>query len=1025
MPTSVNDNLVDQAIDHAISLNRFSNGAVRRVVSLLNQTDKELRAAIIEALLRLPADSFTVQRLEELLGSVRQLNLSAMMQVEAALQGEMRDLADFEAAFQVAALQDAFPEDARALIRFQRITPEQAYAAAMARPFQGGLLRDWTKSLGASRAAKVRETIRQGYVQGQTTDQIVRKIIGTKAKSYRDGVIDRSRREVESVVRTALSHTAEMAREKTIEANADLITAVRWVSTLDSRTSPQCFPSDTLALPVGDLRGISRRPWNGDLVIITTASGKKLRATPNHPVLTARGWRPMQEVEPGADVLYRVGVDVGGVSAAEDVEVPATMGAVFDALNKPAFGDVFVECTSEVDFHGDGVRGEHEINHPRTQGHLRLGIETAFGQEVAEKLLVFVTQPSFLFREGQVDEFLFGPPLIDVAPQVNTGSAKDRIKSRLADLMSAANVCGTSAITKELDKLRFVSPLGELTATDRGHNARPLQDTGNGRGRDAVVAADLSSRNAVGVVADDVVTVEREFFSGHVFNLQTGSELYIADGFVVHNCRLRDGKQYTPEDHRPIGHKVPWLQGPGRLHFNALASGTTILCSDGTKPIDAVKAGDLVLTHKGRFMPVIEARSKLSEDGIVRIVHTKSGRVIRATDDHPVLTTDGWKFVGALKIGDSLFQDAQQAAPVASFEGVVGATPEYGPALADQTDVSLQRALKLVSTNVDLYGDKEIGPCEIENGAAGLVLANPAIIKDQCLRHHLFALADALRELGRYRLGDLLADIERNAGPEHSLSCLGVEAVDLLGLLSSPHDFRAACGVVQGHSTRMSRVNIAGFLGHAPCPMVSSSFAGLPSGSVPDLDLLCPGSDSNAMISGVSGEASVCEAFLSLNVSQGHELSEVVFGNQVGVEAVSFLHDQIVAFEVQSYKGELFDLEVAEDCSYVAGCLVVSNCRSTQVPVTKSWRELGIDMDELEPSTRASMDGQVSAELTYSKWLQRQSRARQEEILGVTRAALVRDGKLPVDELYSDRGAYLTIEQLRAKYAETFKRAGL
>lgn len=729
MPTSVNDNLVDQAIDHAISLNRFSNGAVRRVVSLLNQTDKELRAAIIEALLRLPADSFTVQRLEELLGSVRQLNLSAMMQVEAALQGEMRDLADFEAAFQVAALQDAFPEDARALIRFQRITPEQAYAAAMARPFQGGLLRDWTKSLEASRAAKVRETIRQGYVQGQTTDQIVRKIIGTKAKSYRDGVIDRSRREVESVVRTALSHTAEMAREKALEANGDLITAVRWVSTLDSRTS-------------------------------------------------------------------------------------------------------------------------------------------------------------------------------------------------------------------------------EL-------------------------------------------------------------------------CRIRDGKQYTPEDHKPIGHKVPWLQGPGRLHFNALASGTTILCSDGTKPIDAVKAGDLVLTHKGRFMPVIEARSKLSEDGIVRIVHTKSGRVIRATDDHPVLTTDGWKFVGALKIGDSLFQDAQQAAPVASFEGVVGATPEYGPALADQTDVSLQRALKLVSTNVDLYGDKEIGPCEIENGAAGLVLANPAIIKDQCLRHHLFALADALRELGRYRLGDLLADIERNAGPEHSLSCLGVEAVDLPGLLSSPHDFRAACGVVQGHSTRMSRVNIAGFLGHAPCPMVSSSFAGLPSGSVPDLDLLCPGSDSNAMISGVSGEASVCEAFLSLNVSQGHELSEVVFGNQVGVEAVSFLHDQIVAFEVQSYKGELFDLEVAEDCSYVAGGLVVSNCRSTQVPVTKSWRELGIDMDELEPSTRASMDGQVSAELTYSKWLQRQSRARQEEILGVTRAALVRDGKLPVDELYSDRGAYLTIEQLRAKYAETFKRAGL
>lgn len=262
MPTSVNDNLVDQAIDHAISLNRFSNGAVRRIVSLLNQTDKELQLAIAEALLRLPADSFTVQRLETLLGSVKALNASAMRAVEAALEGEMRDLADFEAAFQVNSLQAAFPQEARAFVQFQRVTPEQAYAAAMARPFQGGLLRDWTKSLEDSRAAKVREAIRQGYVQGQTTDQIVRKIIGTKANGYRDGVIDRSRRDVESVVRTALSHTAEVAREKTIEANGDIIKAVRWVSTLDSRTSEACRVRDGKTYTPEDHKPIGHKvPW--------------------------------------------------------------------------------------------------------------------------------------------------------------------------------------------------------------------------------------------------------------------------------------------------------------------------------------------------------------------------------------------------------------------------------------------------------------------------------------------------------------------------------------------------------------------------------------------------------------------------------------------------------------------------------------------------------------------------------------------------------------------------------------------
>lgn len=39
------------------------------------------------------------------------------------------------------------------------------------------------------------------------------------------------------------------------------------------------------------------------------------------------------------------------------------------------------------------------------------------------------------------------------------------------------------------------------------------------------------------------------------------------------------------------------------------------------------------------------------------------------------------------------------------------------------------------------------------------------------------------------------------------------------------------------------------------------------------------------------------------------------------------------------------------------------NCRSTLILITKSWKELGLDMDEIPESTRASMDGQVKAGL--------------------------------------------------------------
>lgn len=92
-------------------------------------------------------------------------------------------------------------------------------------------------------------------------------------------------------------------------------------------------------------------------------------------------------------------------------------------------------------------------------------------------------------------------------------------------------------------------------------------------------------------------------------------------------------------------------------------------------------------------------------------------------------------------------------------------------------------------------------------------------------------------------------------------------------------------------------------------------------------------------------------------------------------------------------------------------------CRSTSVPVLKTWRELGIDEDEVPETTRASMDGQVPAGQSFEDWLGKQSKERQDTVLGAGKADLWRKGKITFRDLLDQNGRPLTTEELRAKSA--------
>lgn len=91
------------------------------------------------------------------------------------------------------------------------------------------------------------------------------------------------------------------------------------------------------------------------------------------------------------------------------------------------------------------------------------------------------------------------------------------------------------------------------------------------------------------------------------------------------------------------------------------------------------------------------------------------------------------------------------------------------------------------------------------------------------------------------------------------------------------------------------------------------------------------------------------------------------------------------------------------------------NCRSVEVPITKTFAELGLNIPEPKPITRASSDGQIDANTSFNDFLKRKGKAYQDSMLGVGRADMWRQGKITLKDLVDGNGRPKSLAQLQAE----------
>lgn len=331
---------------------------------------------------------------------------------------------------------------------------------------------------------------------------------------------------------------------------------------------PACVVGETL-VSAGGVLAVSARRFEGDLVTLRTRSGECLTVTPNHPVLTDRGWVPARIAHEAGHVLrLKLGRSTAiGAAADHDQHVPARIEEIANALRMKR-GVVPREVpVATPDFHGDG-RGS-QIAVVLADPELRRRLDSAVSEHLAKSLFKNGGAGDVaLAALGQVTESVERP--LDAAhggvcgadlpgalferhagPLGDFGCALPAwLEADIAQANLDAGSSGTHDLRDLIDGLagleesnhrrviESTAPQQSAPGSSSGSHAADLQAIKDEPWRDTQEAGRLLQRLSGLVDRDDIIGVDVASGSAHVYNLQTVDGWYTTgNGIVNHNCR--------------------------------------------------------------------------------------------------------------------------------------------------------------------------------------------------------------------------------------------------------------------------------------------------------------------------------------------------------------------------------------------------------------------------------------------------------------------------------------------------------
>jgi SPP1 gp7 family putative phage head morphogenesis protein len=238
------DQYFDAVIRHTTLLERVKRNDSTEFAKVSDAVDKATRE-ILNALKTGELSELNQKELGQLLRDLQDANTAAIAPAIASFEKGLEKLAGYEAGWEARTL-SKLVEKELGPDRLKVPNAEMAMRAASARPLSssGQKLGDYYGQWSRGEVIRINNTVRKGWGEGWTVQELIRTIRGTKAANYKDGLIETTRRNAETIARTSIQHVANTARAKTWEDNADVVLGYQFVATLDTKTSSVCRSLD-------------------------------------------------------------------------------------------------------------------------------------------------------------------------------------------------------------------------------------------------------------------------------------------------------------------------------------------------------------------------------------------------------------------------------------------------------------------------------------------------------------------------------------------------------------------------------------------------------------------------------------------------------------------------------------------------------------------------------------------------------------------------------------------------------------